>query len=269
MVASTKEDVVELLECHVRHERFKHKHYKFDFSFFWFKIPLQLFLQQEPSFLAGLYKLKYSDHLKLGKSTLWENIHVFMKQHGIDGDAKAINIFTHLSFLGYLFNPVCFFIIEMPCGKKHAIIQIGNTFNELKPIFVHDVDSNSQNDLVKFSYSSQKNFYISPFTPLDSKLTFRWKQQGDNLSISVIDEEVSEQNAYTTTMRAVLTSKRYQYTWKLLLIYTLKYPLITLQTIVMIHWHAMRLWLKGVPFIKKHENPQLQQGVLPWKIRRS
>jgi DUF1365 family protein len=41
-----------------------------------------------------------------------------------------------------------------------------------------------------------------------------------------------------------------------------KYPLVTLKVILLIHWHALRLWLKRVPFYRKTENVALQREVL-------
>jgi DUF1365 family protein len=46
-----------------------------------------------------------------------------------------------------------------------------------------------------------------------------------------------------------------------LLWFTLKYPLLTLRIICLIHWHALRLWLKRIPFHRKAANPALQQNV--------
>ena len=36
-----------------------------------------------------------------------------------------------------------------------------------------------------------------------------------------------------------------------LALFLLKYPLLTLRVIFLIHWHAMRLWLKKVPWFAK------------------
>ena len=40
------------------------------------------------------------------------------------------------------------------------------------------------------------------------------------------------------------------------------YPLLTLKVIGLIHWHALKLWLRGVPWYRKADSPHLQREVL-------
>jgi hypothetical protein len=42
--------------------------------------------------------------------------------------------------------------------------------------------------------------------------------------------------------------------------HVLKYPLITLKVISLIHWEALRLWWKRIPHRRKEADPDLQQG---------
>ena len=42
----------------------------------------------------------------------------------------------------------------------------------------------------------------------------------------------------------------------------LKYPLVTLRVITLIHWQAFRLWWKRLPWYRKAADPELQRDVL-------
>jgi len=44
--------------------------------------------------------------------------------------------------------------------------------------------------------------------------------------------------------------------------FTLKYPFLTLKVIGLIHWHALRLWLKKIPVHRKAADRELQRDVL-------
>ena len=59
-----------------------------------------------------------------------------------------------------------------------------------------------------------------------------------------------------------LTGKRAELTNRNLYWFTLKYPLVTMKVIFLIHWHALRLYWKRVPFHRKADNPALQTEVL-------
>jgi len=46
-----------------------------------------------------------------------------------------------------------------------------------------------------------------------------------------------------------------------LLLYFLSFPLITLKIIGAIHWQALKLWLKKIPYHKKGADLDLQKDV--------
>jgi DUF1365 family protein len=61
---------------------------------------------------------------------------------------------------------------------------------------------------------------------------------------------------------STLVGKRVELTNRTLFGFTLKYPLITLKVIFLIHYQALRLWLKRVPFYRKAQDFDLQRQVL-------
>ena len=66
-----------------------------------------------------------------------------------------------------------------------------------------------------------------------------------------IDDYAGEERTLTST----LTGPRRELTDARLAWFTIKYPLITLQVIFLIHWHALRLWWKRVPWFAKAARP--------------
>ncbi len=252
-----------LVNFEVLHARHTPKKYKFTHSFFWFKFDLDK-LEDFPSQLlsvnkAGLYSFWDKDHMDFGAETAKENFLKFAKESGFTGNAKKVILYTQTRFLGYIFNPVSFILITDEQNRDHAIIEIGNTFNELKPFFVH-------NDHFKddgFVFDTIKHFYISPFIALDNRMTFRFKKNNDHLSIHIDDYSKTEK-----TLTVVFKGSEIEASTKNLLINTLKFPFITLKIIGLIHFHAFVLWIKGIKYYKKSENIDIQKGNLPWKKKK-
>ena len=59
----------------------------------------------------------------------------------------------------------------------------------------------------------------------------------------------------------MLSARKKKLTSLRLLNYFLKFPLLSIQVISLIHWQALKLWLKGVKYIPKNENLHLQKDI--------
>ena len=101
-----------------------------------------------------------------------------------------------------------------------------------------------------------KHFYVSPFFALDLAFDFKLRVPGEQLDIHIDDREGDR-----PVLLTALTGRRVPLTDANLARLTLKYPLVTLRVITLIHWHALKLWWKNVPWHRKAANPQLQRGV--------
>ena len=92
-------------------------------------------------------------------------------------------------------------------------------------------------------------------SPIDLAFDFHFKNPGERLHIA-IDEYQGDQKILLST----LTGGRAELTTSNLTRLTLAFPLVTLKIIFLIHWEALRLWLKGTPFRTKESHAEQQKG---------
>lgn len=166
-----------------------------------------------------------------------------LSTRGIDLTGGRVTLVTLPRVAGYLFNPVSFYF----CHDRHgapvaAIAEVTNTFREMKTYVLGPGTRTADG----FRLRVPKHFYVSPFSDVDVAFDFTLRPLGDRLSVQ-IDDYIGAARTLTST----LTGPRQPLTDLRLAWCTLKYPLITLKVISLIHWHALRLWWKNVPWYPK------------------
>lgn len=247
-----------LYECSVFHKRLLPKEHDFTYRIFMFLIDLDeipqltrdvpIFSQNEPN----LYSLRDTDYFQLCGSGLKANVELFLECNRFAGKVGRVRLLTLPRFLGYTFNPISIFFCDDEAGEPSvSVIQVGNTFGELKPFLVPIRPGGAG-----FHARTTKNFYVSPFSDLDLAFDFRFDRPGDRLRILIDDYRGSEK-----TLISALTGVRCDLTTWQLGAFTAKYPLVTLKVIGLIHWEAFRLWRKGIRHREKHAEPEKQTGV--------
>jgi|SRR5579859_6540749 len=249
-----------LYECSVMHHRLAPKVHHFQHDIFMFYLDLDeldsvakriLFFSHNR---LNLYSFRDSDHEPAGTNPLKERIVTFLRQQGIElGACGRVMLLTFPRVAGYVFNPIsiyyCFNGSDAPVC---TVVEVGNTFREMKLYLVRESDGNGL-----FQKVTPKHFYVSPFSSLDLRFDFRLHMPGEKLDVKVDDREGDEKVLIST-----LTGRRAALTNRNLAWLTFKFPLVTLKVIFLIHWHALRLWLKGVPFYRKAANAGSQRDVL-------
>jgi uncharacterized protein len=248
-----------LYECRVMHHRFAPKvhHFSYRVFYLWMDLDeLDLLSTRLACFSRNrlnLFSFFDRDHLDLGAGNVKGNLLKWLESQGMDtAPIRSVKLLAFPRVLGHVFNPVSFFYCFDEKDQPLSVVaQVTNTFREQKPFLLREQDSTG-----RFSLVTSKNFYVSPFAKLDQSFDFRLRVPTEKLEI-LIDNREGEQRLLASS----LTGTRRPLTNGRLLWFALKYPLLTLRVIFLIHWHAFLLWMQKVPFYRKAANPELQKDL--------
>lgn len=251
-----------LYECSVMHHRLSPKVHQFRYRIFMFALDLDeidIMARKVQGFSRNhwnFYNFRDRDHLTFPggeDKTVKENILGYLEENGVSFPKDGrILLVTLPRVLGYIFNPVSFYFCEDAVGNAlAAVVQVGNTFGEMKPYLIRQPERADFFRLV-----TPKHFFVSPFSELDLAFDFKLKVPQETLDIHIDDRKGNER-----VLLSALTGTRVPLTSAKLAWLTVKYPLITLKVIVLIHWQAFLLFCKRLPFYRKETAPELQRGV--------
>ncbi len=164
---------------------------------------------------------------------------------------QKIYMLTHLRNAGFNFNPVTFYFAFTADGKLSQIMsEITNTPWRQRSAYVHTIRADAAE--LEHSFWFNKDFHVSPFHPMDVK--YNWKFDVSNKKIKAhMDLYKDGQHIFEAGINLSsleLNEKNITYCKR-------KYPFMPLKGFLLIYWHALKLWIKGVPF---HSNPHISNG---------
>ena len=166
-----------------------------------------------------------------------------------------VRLLTLPRVAGYVFNPISVYYCFTAAGQPlAAVVEVGNTFREMK---LYPLPPATRTADGSFRLVTPKHFYVSPFSALDLEFDFQLRFPSGTLNLRVDDRA-----AGVPVLLSSLTGVRTELTNGNLFRLSLWFPLVTLKVISLIHWHALILWLKRLPFHRKAATPELQREVL-------
>lgn len=192
--------------------------------------------------LCGFYD---ADHGPRDGSPLEPWIRGVLARHGLACADGAIWLQTFPRVLGYVFNPVSFWLCHDRAGALRAVLaEVSNTFGEHHNYLVSHADARpiAAGDWL----SARKVFHVSPFFPVSGEYRFRFADHPERCAFR-IDYEDGQGNSLVTSISGAAQAA----TTGALLRAFFRYPWMTLGVVLRIHYHALRLWLKRVPFFAK------------------
>ena len=240
----------------VRHHRLRPVDHAFDYPTWFLMLPLRrLRRQPEPALRrnrAGWVSFHDADHGDGGPDCLaWIDAH--LQAEGIADAQGEVWLHTYPRMLGHAFKPVSFWYCHRLDGSLAAVVaEVNNTFGG-RHCYLLDGPQ------LRYGHVQQasKAFHVSPFCQVSGQYRFRFMRteagppgqpartvariehddaQGPLLLTSVSGEL---QALSAASLRAVL--------WRM--------PLLTLGVVARIHWQALRLLLRRVPFFGRQGLP--------------
>jgi DUF1365 family protein len=234
-----------LLEGKVRHRRSRPVVYALEHDVYYVALDLAELDEVDASLRLvsrnrrNVLQFRDDDHWPVPATDLRATVLDHLRADGEDPSGWRITLVTNLRVLGYVFNPASFYLCRDTAGDlRVVVVEVHNTHLER-----HLYTLRPRTAGPRFTASMAKDFYVSPFIDMEGKYTVHVQDDPTRLRIAI-----NERGSDGPLLATSLVLERRRLTNRSVLRMLLRHPLVTQKTIGLIHWHALRLWLRGIRF---------------------
>ncbi len=232
----------------VRHRRFSPKKHHFSYKLFLLAIDLDE-LEQVSALGPWLKKNKFApisfrctDYLhkkaSLSKQDVWQKV------QSLGGRALTGRVLFvgQLRCFGLYFSPInLYYCYDQSDQLRYLLAEVSNTpWNERHYYLMAMAET----------MISEKAFHVSPFMDIDMQYHWRIKAPGKKLNLHI--ENYKEHKIFDATLMMQRMELNNQNLRRCLL----AIPSMTLKTLAGIYWQALKLFIKGVPYVPHAEKKE-------------
>ncbi len=189
----------------------------------------------------GLMSLHDQDHggaPKHGIGADW--VRQVLQSHGLQLDGP-IKLLAQPRVLGHVFNPVSFWLCyDHDDQLKAVIVEVTNTYGDRHSYLCchDDLRTITKSETI----SAQKIMHVSPFQPIEGGYVFRFDISSTDIHI-VIDYSRGNGGVIATLKGQVKDLTLFG-----MISAAFRRPFGSRRVLALIHWQALKLWLKGAKF---------------------
>jgi DUF1365 family protein len=237
----------------VRHTRLKPAQHAFTYPTYFLMLPLRAMQRDGPGALARNRRAALSFHDRdhgNGSPDCLAWLDALLASEGVIDAHGEVWLHTYPRVFGFTFKPVSFWHCHTAAGALRAIVvEVNNTFGE-RHCYLLDAPRYGQ------ELRANKVFHVSPFSQTEGGYRFRFMRStrgGVEHTLARIDHDDATgpllQTSVAGTLESISPASLRKALWR--------YPAMTFGVIGRIHWQALKLWLKRVPFVSKPKPPEL------------
>jgi uncharacterized protein len=241
--------VIAALDASVFHARLRPRRNAFRYRAFYLAVPLFELHPGSPSPLLSidrpnLFALRAKDYGEgQGSPATWIKS-ILDDWNILEADGETILV-TMPRVFGYAFNPVNFWLCFDRAGGLRAVLSdVNNTFGERHCYlsFHDDHRAIAADDNLR----TRKIFHVSPFMEVKGEYRFRFSHAPERIAIAIDlfdDDGLLLSTAISGELRPMGTAR--------LLSAVLLNPLLPFKVIALIHYQALKLYLKKIRYFTK------------------
>jgi hypothetical protein len=182
-----------------------------------------------------------ADYLPTPATDLPADIRAHLRSEGVNPAGWRVTLVTNLRVLGYAFNPASFYLCRDASGVLQVVIvEVHNTYGERHLYTLQSREADG-----RFAASMDKELFVSPFIEAEGRYSVSVRDDREGLRIGINERQDGEHLLSTS-----LILRRVRLTNRTLARMLLRHPLMSHRTIGLIHWHALRLWMRGATFLR-------------------
>lgn len=164
----------------------------------------------------------------------------YLIAQGVKTEASRIELLTLPRMLGFVFNPISvYFIYDHGGALHHILYQVTNTFSE-RHFYLCSVDQPG----AVIDQTSEKRLYVSPFFDVEGTYRFKIQPPDETVALTIRYDLANGTKGLTASL---MGTRKPVTTWRSALLLA-KFPFMTIGVVAGIHWHALKLWLKGAQY---------------------